>query len=96
MDCFYRALATGVGPAAALQRARQDAVDANRPAAVWAGLVLVGDGMRPPFRQGISTRPFNEYTAVVLSAIALLGLAAVGLVSAPDGTVWANSSAHAV
>ena len=79
MDRFYRALASGVGVASALRRARQAAIDADRPAAVWAGLVLVGDGMRPPFRQGISTRPFNEYTAVVLSAIALLGLAAVAI-----------------
>jgi CHAT domain-containing protein len=79
MDRFYRALASGVGVATALRRARQAAIDADRPAAVWAGLVLVGDGMRPPFRQGTSTRPLNGHTAVALSAIALLGLAAVAV-----------------
>jgi CHAT domain-containing protein len=79
MERFYRALAMGVGPATALQRARQDAVNANRPAAVWAGLVLVGDGLRPPFRQAVSGPPFPGRAAIVFSAIVFLTLAAVRL-----------------
>jgi CHAT domain-containing protein/tetratricopeptide (TPR) repeat protein len=74
MDRFYRALATGVGAATALQRARQDAINANRPAAVWAGLVLVGDGLRPPFDQALSeSLPTRD--AIILVALVLLALA---------------------
>jgi CHAT domain-containing protein/tetratricopeptide (TPR) repeat protein len=77
MGRFYRALATGVGAAVALRRARQEAIDVHLPAAVWAGLVLVGDGLRPPFRQAVPQSPFSGPAAIILSAIALLGLAAV-------------------
>jgi len=79
MERFYRALATGVGAATALRRARQDAIDADRPAAVWAGLVLVGDGLRPPFPEAAPEPPLGGRVAIVLSAIALFGLAAAAL-----------------
>ena len=46
----------GVGAAAALRRARQDAIDAGRPAAVWAGLVLAGEGRAPRFRLYLGRR----------------------------------------
>jgi CHAT domain-containing protein len=74
MDRFYRALATGVGAAAALQRARQDAIDGNRPAAVWAGLVLIGDGLRPPFGRAVS-EPVLGRSATIVLAMTLLALA---------------------
>ena len=76
MDRFYRALAMGVGAATALRRARQDAIDARRPAAVWAGVVLVGDGLRAPFPEAVGP-PRDGRAAIVLAGIMLLGLAAV-------------------
>jgi CHAT domain-containing protein len=48
MERFYRALATGAGVGAALRQARQETIDAGRPAAAWAGIVLLGDGLRTP------------------------------------------------
>jgi hypothetical protein len=84
MDRFYRALATGIGAAAALQRARQDAVTANRPAAVWAGLVLVGDGLRPPFGRAVS-EPVRGRSATIVLVMTLLALAvAFGLTYRAD------------
>lgn len=50
MERFYRSLASGVGAGAALRRARHDAIAAGRSPAAWAGIVLLGDGLRPPFR----------------------------------------------
>jgi hypothetical protein len=48
MDRFYRELGSGGGAGAALRRARRDAIAAGRPASAWAGIVLLGDGLRPP------------------------------------------------
>jgi hypothetical protein len=77
MERFYRALASGVGAAAALRRTRLDAIDAGLPAAAWAGLVLVGDGLQPPFPQMAAQPSLASRSTVTLSAIAILGLAAV-------------------
>ena len=67
----------GVGAATALRRARLDAIDAGRPAAVWAGLVLAGDGRHPPFPALPGPPPFSGRVATILSATVLVGLAAV-------------------
>lgn len=80
MERFDRALGSGIGAAAALKIARHDAVAAGLPAAAWAGLALLGDGVRPPRRpvalhRGLSTRS-------TLAAIAAIGLAvAAGLIA---------------
>jgi CHAT domain-containing protein len=75
MDRFYRALATGVGAATALQRARQDALSANLPAAIWAGVVLVGDGLRPPFGEARSEPPLRTRDVSILAGLVLVALA---------------------
>ena len=75
MERFYRALAAGATTGAALRRARQDTIDAGRPAAVWAGVVLLGDGSRIPVRvQPRSTIPWPAMMAFSLA----LGAAAIG------------------
>ncbi len=82
MERFYHALGSGVGAATALRRARRDAIDSGRPAAVWAGLALLGDGRRAPI--GPSAHPASAWsyetilaTVIVLGALALV----IGLVA---------------
>jgi CHAT domain-containing protein len=50
MERFYRELATGASVGRALGRARRDAITSGRPAALWAGVALLGDGSRTPIR----------------------------------------------
>ena len=81
MEHFYRALASGIGAAGALKIARHDAIDAGLPAAAWAGLALLGEGVRPPLRpiavhRAISTRSTIAATTVIGLALAA-GLIAV-------------------
>jgi CHAT domain-containing protein len=48
MERFYRALASGVSVSAALTQARREAIESARPAAAWAGVILLGDGRLSP------------------------------------------------
>jgi hypothetical protein len=71
LDAFYRAAADGATLAAALQRARVAAIETGRPPAVWAGLVLLGEGdvrLAPVPRQTDWTR---RAAAVLLAAVVL-------------------------
>jgi tetratricopeptide (TPR) repeat protein len=54
-DAFYRHLSEGASLSEALKRAKVEAIAARRPAAAWAGLVLLGDGDFRPFPQGRAT-----------------------------------------
>ena len=79
MERFYRALGSGMGAAAALREARREAIDAGLPAAAWAGVALLGDGVRPPLRP-IARRSFSTRVVVIAAAaIGLLAAAAIGL-----------------
>ena len=78
MERFYRELGTGASVSRALQRARADAIGAGRPAALWAGVALLGDGSRAPIaaaspRWYSTTRWRLAFTATLL----LLGMMAV-------------------
>jgi CHAT domain-containing protein len=79
MERFYRALGSGLGAAAALRRARRDAIDAGLPASAWAGLALLGDGLRPPFRPAAQPGAGVVPYAVALSGLAIVAAAVVAL-----------------
>ena len=66
MARFYRALGTGKRVAAAVRQARRDAIDAGRPAAAWAGLVLLGDGGRSPI---VATHARRASPGAITSAL---------------------------
>ena len=53
-ESFYRRLAQGMSLSTALADAKREAIDAGRPATVWAGFVLLGNG---DFRPGPRPRP---------------------------------------
>ncbi|HEU4694861.1 MAG TPA: CHAT domain-containing protein [Vicinamibacterales bacterium] len=48
MERFYEALSEGESVSAALRRARRDAIEAGLPAAAWAGVAVLGDGLLHP------------------------------------------------
>ena len=48
MEHFYEALGDGESVSAALRRARHDAIEAGLPAAAWAGVAALGDGLQRP------------------------------------------------
>jgi CHAT domain-containing protein len=48
MERFYTALGSGRSVAAALRQARRDAMAAGLPAAAWAGIAGLGDGLQQP------------------------------------------------
>jgi hypothetical protein len=81
MERFYRALGTGVGAAAALRQARLEAIRGNRPAAVWAGVALLGDGSKPMLRRV----PSAVVSRLVLGSLvlAVFALMLIGLLRTP-------------
>jgi hypothetical protein len=74
MARFYEALADGHGVSAALQEARRHAIDAGLPAAAWAGIAVLGDGLHRPVAARESRRPSLLIVAV---AAALTGAGAL-------------------
>ncbi|MCC6987480.1 MAG: CHAT domain-containing protein [Acidobacteria bacterium] len=68
-ETFYRALGEGVTVSAALASAKRQAIDAGASPALWAGVVLLGDGgARPGGRAHGGTPPWGW--AVALAALA--------------------------
>jgi tetratricopeptide (TPR) repeat protein len=53
MERFYTSLASGQSVGAALRQARRDAIAHGLPAAAWAGIIGLGDGLQQP----ITPRP---------------------------------------
>lgn len=51
-EAFYRHLALGRSPGAALAAARRERIEAGAPDSAWAGIVLLGDGSLVPFPGG--------------------------------------------
>jgi hypothetical protein len=80
MERFYRELATGASVSRALARARRDAISAGRPAALWAGVALLGDGSRTPIPRRVSPWYVTTLGRLTLAAIVvlLLGLMLLG------------------
>jgi CHAT domain-containing protein len=76
MERFYEALAAGVGTAAALRRARTDAIAAGLPAAAWAGVALMGDGRPTPLPDAVRPRSSAVPRVVAGAGVTLAALAA--------------------
>jgi CHAT domain-containing protein len=77
-DGFYQRLGAGASLSEALRQAKTQAIAANRPAAAWASLVLLGDGDFRPFPGGRPAPPATEWPSwPVLVLLALLPLAAL-------------------
>jgi CHAT domain-containing protein len=75
MERFYRELGTGASVSRALGRARRDAIASGRPAALWAGVALLGDGSRTPIHAPMSRWHFTTPWRLALAAtIVLLGI----------------------
>jgi CHAT domain-containing protein len=75
MTRFYDALADGRGVASALQHARDEAIEAGLPAAAWAGIVALGDGLRQP----VPPRAPREGWPFLIGALAAVLLAVAAL-----------------
>jgi len=76
-DTFYRHLATGASLSEALKITKDEAYLAGRPAASWAGLVLLGNGDLRPFlgpqpSQGQFGRNLLLATLVVLVSLVVI------------------------
>ena len=71
-DAFYQSLGDGASLSEALKTAKAAAIAANRPAAAWASLVLLGNGDFRPFPGG--RLPAPPRTRSPGAAVALLAL----------------------
>jgi CHAT domain-containing protein len=74
MARFYRALGSGATVAAALRQARLEAMADGRPAEVWAGFALLGDGSATPVRVPAASplRALLLLAAVVAAGVGLV------------------------
>lgn len=70
-DTFYRVLADGASLSQALRQAKIEAIDAGRPSAAWAGLVVLGNGAVHPFPE---PRPQRQSRAAQYAATIGLGM----------------------
>ncbi len=75
MERFYEALGDGASVSAALRRARHDAIEAGLPAAAWAGVVALGDGLQRPVAPR-ATRVVSPLRTGVLVLVLLVVAAA--------------------
>jgi hypothetical protein len=75
MERFYEALGDGESVSTALRRARRAAVDAGLPAAAWAGVTALGDGLQRP----VAPRPSRAAFRVGAATVVLALIVAVGL-----------------
>jgi hypothetical protein len=66
MARFYEALADGHSVAAALRRARRDAIDTGLPAAAWAGVAMLGDGLHRPVARRAAPGARGLWIAAIL------------------------------
>lgn len=74
-DAFYRHLGDGASVSEALSRAKRHALAAGRPASVWAGVELLGDGSVRPFPARDASTSATTFRAL-RAAPALVGVAA--------------------
>ena len=75
-DTFYRHLGGGASLSEALRATREEARAAGRPAAAWAGLVLLGNGDLRPFLGTRPPRPLVGYS-LILAVMAVLAISLV-------------------
>jgi CHAT domain-containing protein/tetratricopeptide (TPR) repeat protein len=74
-DTFYRALATGASLSEALARAQVEAIAAERPAAAWASLVVLGNGGLRPFPGGLPQSSAPQWQMWLLATGSMLLIA---------------------
>jgi CHAT domain-containing protein len=79
MERFYRALSSGTSIGGALLQARRDAIEAGRPAAAWAGVALLGDGVAAPVAPRAPAHRSPVALMAVAAALALAGWLIVGV-----------------
>jgi CHAT domain-containing protein len=72
MERFYRRLAAGDSAGVALRGARRDAIDTGLPAAAWAGIALLGDGLQRPVRTPHRSAWAQILVIAVIPAIVVL------------------------
>ena len=70
-EAFYQRLGAGASLSEALKQAKTQAIAANRPAAAWASLVLLGDGDFRPFPGGRPEPPAKPGVGGMLALLAL-------------------------
>jgi hypothetical protein len=75
-DAFYAKLGAGASLSEALAHAKNEAIDAGRPAATWASLVLLGDGSFRPFPEGRRETPMTFWimTSLAVGIVVLLAI----------------------
>ncbi|RKH49447.1 CHAT domain-containing protein [Corallococcus sp. AB050B] len=78
LERYYRHLARGQGAAAALREAQREAWEDGEPAAMWAGLGVMGDAALVPVRPADRGAPSGLGLAVGAGSVAL-GLFGLGL-----------------
>jgi CHAT domain-containing protein len=78
LERYYRHLAEGQGAAAALREAQREAWEDGEPAAMWAGLGVMGDAALVPVRPADRGAPSGLGLAVGAGSVAL-GLFGLGL-----------------
>ncbi len=76
-DAFYAGLSRGQDVRSAVQTAQQRAIAQGRPAAAWAGVVILGDGTVTPFPNGSPQRRATILVALLGAALLGLGLAVI-------------------
>ena len=76
-DTFYQELGDGASLSEALKAAKAAAIAANRPAAAWASLVLLGNGDFRPFPGGRPPTPPRAQSPAAAFALFVLPLAAL-------------------
>ena len=74
-DVFYQRLGEGSSLSEALKLAKTQAIDAKRPPAAWASLVLLGDGDFRPYPGGRPRPPAKPGPSPALVALLALGIA---------------------
>jgi len=72
MESFYRNLGQGLSAGAAMTQAKREMVRSGAPASAWAGLVVLGDGTRAPWRDA-GGLPGSSYLRYVALGVALAG-----------------------
>jgi hypothetical protein len=77
MQRFYESLGAGMSVAAALRHARQEAIAEGLPAAAWAGIIALGDGLQQP----VTARPVRGSGQLWIGAIGVvMAIALIGVV----------------
>jgi len=74
-DAFYRRVSDGASVSAALRTAQLEAIRGGRPAAAWAGLVVIGDGSLAPVAApagGLRLHPGALLAALLLPLVVFL------------------------